>query len=189
MVQRGCMIWYNLKLASTMTWTRREHNIQHDYQAIYNFPLTIPSVLAHCEPNHRYTPLVEVNQADVVDQMDKFTPKSTRFESWHDNNLWTWHPSTCVTTVQRVCLISRDKFRWRWCRDIIQWFECLIIELKQQNWQVVITRRFFAWFLILVLLVGVFRGKHDLLKDSIFFKPNITKNLTESGAWNYSSIH
>ena len=54
-----------------MTWTRIEHNIQLDYyQAIYNFPLTIPSVLAHCEPNHRYTHLVEVNQADVVGPLD-----------------------------------------------------------------------------------------------------------------------
>ena len=51
MLQRGCMIWYSLKLASTMTWTRRVHNIQYDYQAIYNFSLTIPAVLAHCEPN------------------------------------------------------------------------------------------------------------------------------------------
>ena len=33
---------------------------------MYNFPLTIPSVLIHCEPNHRYTPLVEVNQANVA---------------------------------------------------------------------------------------------------------------------------
>ena len=33
---------------------------------MYKFPLTIPSISAHCEPNHRYTPLVEVNQADIA---------------------------------------------------------------------------------------------------------------------------
>ena len=33
---------------------------------MYNFPLTIPSVSVQYEPNHRYTPLVEVNQADVA---------------------------------------------------------------------------------------------------------------------------
>ena len=39
-------------------------SIQQDYLAMY--PLKIPSILAHCEPNHRYIPLVEVNQADVA---------------------------------------------------------------------------------------------------------------------------
>ena len=33
---------------------------------MYKYPLKIPSVLVHCEPNHRYTPLVEVNQANVA---------------------------------------------------------------------------------------------------------------------------
>ena len=33
---------------------------------MYKFPLTIPTILAYCEPNHRYTPLVEVNQADAA---------------------------------------------------------------------------------------------------------------------------
>ena len=33
---------------------------------MYQFPLIIPTILAHCEPNHRYTPLVEVNQANVT---------------------------------------------------------------------------------------------------------------------------
>ena len=33
---------------------------------MYQFPLTIPTILAQCEPNHRYTPLVEVNQADAA---------------------------------------------------------------------------------------------------------------------------
>ena len=28
------------------------------------------SVVAHCEPTHRYTPLVEVNQADIVGPLD-----------------------------------------------------------------------------------------------------------------------
>ena len=33
---------------------------------MYKYPLKIPSVLVHCEPNHRYTPLVEVNQDDIA---------------------------------------------------------------------------------------------------------------------------
>ena len=33
---------------------------------MYQFPLTIPTILAQCEPNYRYTPLVEVNQVDAA---------------------------------------------------------------------------------------------------------------------------
>ena len=33
---------------------------------MYKYPLKIPSVLVHSEPNHRHTPLVEVNQANVA---------------------------------------------------------------------------------------------------------------------------
>ena len=33
---------------------------------MYNHSLAIPSVSAHSEPNERYTPLVEVNQADIA---------------------------------------------------------------------------------------------------------------------------
>ena len=32
---------------------------------MYYFP-SIPSVYVYCEPNHRYTPPVEVNQANVA---------------------------------------------------------------------------------------------------------------------------
>ena len=45
-------------------------SIQKYYKAICKHPLKILSVLTHCEPNHSYTPLVEVNQADVVGQLD-----------------------------------------------------------------------------------------------------------------------
>ena len=33
---------------------------------MYKYPLKLPSVLTHCEPNHRYIPLVEVNQANIA---------------------------------------------------------------------------------------------------------------------------
>ena len=53
-------------------------SIQKYYKAICKHPLKILSVLTHCEPIHRYTSLVEVNQADVAWSI---ALKSKRFES------------------------------------------------------------------------------------------------------------
>ena len=57
---------------------------------MYNFPLTIPSVLAHCEPNHRYTPLVEVNQADAAWSIGQYLSPSQQHLN-HDMTMISEH--------------------------------------------------------------------------------------------------
>ena len=65
-------------------------SIQQYYKAMCKHPLKILSVLTHCEPIHRYTPLVEVNQADVAWSIGQYLHSSQQHLN-HDMTMISEH--------------------------------------------------------------------------------------------------
>ena len=65
-------------------------SIQKYYKAICKHPLKILSVLTHCEPIHRYTPLVELNQADVAWSIGQYLHSSQQ-DLNHDMTMISEH--------------------------------------------------------------------------------------------------
>ena len=64
---------------------------------MYKYPLKIPSVLVHCEPNHRYTPFVEVNQADIAWSIG---------QSFHSSQQDLDHDMTMISEQDILVLVS-----------------------------------------------------------------------------------